>query len=145
MNIFCIEAFMHEVSVQKKNNSYRDIETTIIDHFFSNELTEDFLKLGGANLNGSQEMPFIKKRLDGRGGYRIYYLYLIKKESIYLMYVHPKTGTLGLPEIGHEFKKDIYKKTFDSIANNDIYQVKTSDNKKNLVFLHIKESIESAK
>jgi hypothetical protein len=40
----------------------------------------------------------LKKRLDGRGGFRVYY-YIIVNEKVIISTVHPKSGSLGLENL----------------------------------------------
>lgn len=46
----------------------------------------------------------------GKGGYRLYFLLIIRKESLYLMFVHPKTGSYGSENMTEESKAYLYKK-----------------------------------
>src|ERR1700685_1311951 len=106
MTIFCLDDFKTEVERLKRKNSYRDIEPDLIKYFFNTSI--DKLK-SGTRLNNSEITPYIKKRINGSGGYRIYYLLIIKEEKVYLIYVHPKTGPFGSPNITEEAKAELYK------------------------------------
>lgn len=86
----------------------------------------------GTRLNNSDDIPYIKKRLNGSGGFRIYFLLVIKDEKIYLMFLHPKTGSLGYENTTDESKALLYKKVLESIKSNNLYRI-TLD-KKSLVF-----------
>src|SRR5882757_11254341 len=106
MTILCIEDFKVEFEKLKKKNSYSSIEKDIVDYFFDREIQE--LK-SGARLNNSDDIPYIKKRLNGSGGFRTYYLLVIKNEIVYLMFVHPKTGSMGYDNITDDSKALLYK------------------------------------
>lgn len=94
-----------------------------------------FLNLcSGTRLNNSDEAPYLKKRLGGRGGFRVYFLLIIKSESLYLMFVHPKSGPLGSSNITDESKRYLYKKVLGSIKTNDLYVVNFDKSKNTLLF-----------
>lgn len=129
MTILCIEDFKVEFEKLKKKNSYSSIEQDIIEYFFEKETQQ---LTSGTRLNNSDDTPYIKKRLNGSGGFRIYFLLIIKNEKVYLMFLHPKTGSLGYGNITDDSKALLYKKVLECIKTNDLYEV-TVENKK-LVF-----------
>lgn len=120
MKLFCLAEFKTEFDKLRKKNSYTSIEKDILQYFF--DKTVDDLK-SGVRLNNSDETPYIKKRLNGSGGFRIYYLLIIKGESVYLLFVHPKTGSLGYDNITDESKALLYKRVLECISTNDLYAV----------------------
>jgi hypothetical protein len=132
MTIYCLDDFKIAFEKLKKKNSYSSIEKDIIDHFFDKDVTQ--LK-AGTRLNNSDETPYIKKRLNGSGGFRIYYLLIIKDENLYLLLVHPKTGSLGYDNLDDKSKAFLYKKVLQCIKSNDLYIVTAVDKK--LVFKKI--------
>lgn len=129
MKIFCIEDFKIAFEKLKKNNSYSSIEKDIIEYFFNKDIQE---LISGTRLNNSDITPYIKKRLKGRGGFRAYFLIIIKNETLYLMFLHPKTGSLGYENITDESKAFLYKKVLDCIKNNNLFMITVENNK--LVF-----------
>ena len=129
MKLFCIEEFKTEFEKLKKKNSYSTIEQDIIEYFFNKEIHE---LLSGTRLNNSDTTPYIKKRLKGSGGFRIYFLMIIKEAMIYLMFLHPKTGSLGYENITDESKTLLYKKVLDCIKYNKLLMITVENNK--LVF-----------
>lgn len=135
MEIYALYEFKHQFEKLKKNNSYRGLEKEIVELFFDQNLDE-FLK-SGANLNNSQEVPFIKKRIKGSGGYRVYYLMIIKDDKLHLMYVHPKTGSAGAENITDEFQAEIYSTVKKAIEEKNLFKV-TVENQK-LVFDHVSD------
>jgi len=126
MTILCIEDFKVEFEKLKKKNSYSSIEKDIVDYFFDREIQE--LK-SGARLNNSDDIPYIKKRLNGSGGFRTYYLLVIKNEIVYLMFVHPKTGSMGYDNITDDSKALLYKKVLECIKTNNLYKVTVENSK----------------
>lgn len=86
MKIYCLEEFKNQFDRLMVKNSYRTLEQEIIDYFFHKTL--DQLR-AGVNLNRNNQTPYLKKRLRGRGGFRLYFLIIIKDDSLYLIYVHP--------------------------------------------------------
>jgi len=131
MTIFCLEEFKTEFDRLKTKKQYRNLEAEIIDYFFGKSIHE--LK-SGTCLNNSITTPYIKKRLSGSGGYRFYYLLLIKDDKLYLMFVHPKTGPFGAENIKDESKAHLYKRILDAITENDLYQLELSESKKEILF-----------
>ncbi len=126
MTILCIEDFKIQFEKLKKKNSYSSIEKDIIEYFFGKEVSD---LISGVRLNNSNETPYIKKRLNGSGGCRVYFLLIIKDEKIYLMFLHPKTGSMGFDNITNESKSLLYKKVLNDILNNELYELNVVDNK----------------
>ena len=96
------------------------IEKDIIEYFFNKDIQ---LLASGTRLNNSDDTPYIKKRLNGSGGFRTYFLLVIKNEKVYLMFLHPKTGSLGYENITDESKALLYKKLLGCIKTNNLYEV----------------------
>ena len=105
MKIFCTEDFKIEFEKLIRKKSYSSIEIDIIEYFFNNEKNH---LATGTRLNNNNETPYIKKRLNGSGGFRFYFLLIIKDENLFLMFVHPKTGSLGYDNITDKSKSLLY-------------------------------------
>lgn len=105
MEICCLSEFKQQYNKLLKKKSYSSVSSEIY-HFFYNKEIEDFRNIG-ANINNDIKRPFIKKRLKGRGGFRLYYYLYIKNDEVYLAFVHPKTGSLGIENINDDFKIDL--------------------------------------
>ncbi len=131
MNLFCIEDFKIEYEKLKSKNSYKTLESDIHNYFYKK--TVDQLK-SGTLLNANNEKPFIKKRLKGKGGFRIYYYLFIHEKNIYLAFVHPKTGKFGSENIEDKYKANIQKKVIASIKNNSVYLVELDEEKTKISF-----------
>ncbi len=71
MKLFCIDEFKIEFDKLKSKKAYNTIESDIIDYFFGKSI-EDLNN--GDLLNASKINPFWKKRLRGRGGFRVYFM-----------------------------------------------------------------------
>lgn len=134
MDVFCIEEFKSQFETLKKNNSYKDLEKTLVEELFLDSNTEKFKN--GARINGSNEEPYLRKRFSGSSGYRCHYLLVVTKNKLYLMYIHPKTGALGFDNTSNDFNKHLYKELLKSIKNKNYYQLSSND-KKELVFKHV--------
>jgi len=126
MLIYCIEEFKTEFVKLKGKKAYRTLESSIIDYFFNK--TAQQLN-NGTRLNHSETAPFIKKRLRGKGGYRFYFLLLIKDDNAYLSFVHPKTGPYGSDNITDESKAMLQKRLYESIKNKDLHLLSVKDDK----------------
>jgi hypothetical protein len=126
MTILCLEDFKIQFEKLIKKNSYSAIEKDIIDYFFEKEIHQ---LINGTRLNNNEEIPYIKKRLNGSGGFRIYFFILIKDEKLYLMFLHPKTGSMGYENINDESKALLYKKVLEAIKSNDLYYLTANNSK----------------
>lgn len=135
MNIYCIEDFKRNVERLARNKSYSTLQKDIIEYFFNGKNIHEVKS--GTRLNNSDDIPYIKKRLSGSGGYRVYYLLVFVKDSIYLMYVHPKTGSMGSENLTRETISSLYKKVYECIEANDLYLVQASEDKTRLAFINI--------
>lgn len=131
MTIFCLEDFKVEFEKLMRKNSYQTLEQDLITYFFNKTTAE---LLSGTRLNNSEDSPYIKKRLNGSGGFRSYFLLIIKTDCLYLMFVHPKTGSLGYDNITDASKAALYKKTLTCIKSNNLYKVELNDKEERLVF-----------
>jgi len=135
MELFCIEDFKFEFEKLKSKKSYRTLEQKIIDYFF-NKSTRDLLS--GVRLNHSDDVPYIKKRLGGSGGFRVYFLLIIKGNALYFLFVHTKTGSYGSSNITDQSKAYLYKKVLECIRNKDLYKLTLDSASSNIKFKKIK-------
>ena len=119
--IYCIEAFKKQVEKLRKNNSHKDINRVLFQ-FLNHKNIDQFRT--GTLLNKSISHPYIKHDIDGRGGYRLYYLAVIVKECLYLAYIHPKTGSYGSSNTTHEARAEFYRLVAEAIETGALYQVK---------------------
>ncbi|HAH22969.1 MAG TPA: hypothetical protein DCL77_04270, partial [Prolixibacteraceae bacterium] len=103
----------------------------LINYFFEKSLVD---LCSGVRLNKSEDTPYIKKRLSGRGGYRVYFLLMIRQDNVYLMFVHPKTGSEGSENITDESKAFLYKKVLKCIKSNDLYHLTLNNNKDKIIY-----------
>jgi hypothetical protein len=131
MVIYCLEDFKVEFEKLISKNSYKSLQKEIINYFF-NKTIKDLSS--GTRLNGHSENPYIKKRLKGSGGFRCYFLLILKNEDLYLMFVHPKTGSMGSSNITDESKTYLYKKVLDCIKSDDLFVLSLDDSKKKIIF-----------
>lgn len=113
MEIHCTPEFKAEFEGLLKKKSYYSIQAELIAYFFGRKKAEDLMS--GTNLNNNLSTPFIKKRLGGRGGYRVFYLLIINKEKVCLGFVHPKTGSQGYARISDKKTKEVYNSIIEAI------------------------------
>jgi hypothetical protein len=131
MIVYCIEDFKIAYEKLLAKNSYKTLADETINYFFGKSIQD---LTSGTRLNHNDVSPYIKKRLGGRGGFRVYFLILIKNDSLYLMFVHPKTGVYGADNITDESKAQLYKRVLDRIEQRDLYRLSVDSNNKYLVF-----------
>ena len=131
MLIYCLEDFKVEFDKLQGKKHYRTLQQDIIDYFFNKSIKD---LNSGTRLNNSDKTPYIKKRLRGSGGYRFYFLLLIKEEIVYLMFFHPKAGPAGAENITDESKSLWYKKVLSCIQTNDLYEQSLNEAQDSIVF-----------
>ena len=134
MDVYCISEFKDQFDKLKKKKSYHTLEKEIIDYFFDKE-TEELRT--GTNLNQSNTTPYIKKRICGSGGYRVYYLLVIIKDNVYLAYVHPKTGSLGESNLPNSLIKHLQNRMLESIRDNRLFLLTLSESKTHIIFTKV--------
>ena len=96
MKIFSTPEFKHEFEKLIKNNSYKYLSKEIINNYFGQNIENIS---SGTKLNGNSPNAFIKKRIGGSGGSRLYLLIVQTSDSIYLTFIHPKTRPAGYENI----------------------------------------------
>ncbi len=134
MNIYCLDDFKVVFEKLNSKKSYNTIESDLIEYFFDKSVEE---LSSGTRLNNSDDTPYIKKRLRGSGGFRCYFLLIIKNESIYLMFVHPKTGSKGSENITDESKAYLYKKVLECIKSEDLYKLTLDETQTKINFVKV--------
>lgn len=131
MKIYCLPDFKEKFDNLSKKKPYKTLEDDLMAYFFEKDI--EHLK-SGVRLNFSEKEPYIKKRLEGRGGYRVYYLLITKLEAVYLMFVHPKTGPDGADNITDESKAKIYKDVLECIRTNNLFELTLNEIKTKIQF-----------
>lgn len=124
--------FQESFEKLSKKKPYKSLEPEIIEYFFDKKTSG---LVAGIRLNNSETEPYIKKRLEGKGGFRFYFLIIIKNDNLYLMFVHPKTGPDGADNIDDKYKAYIYKDALKCIKTNDLYLL-TLDKEKGVILFH---------
>lgn len=131
MKIFSTPEFKSEFEKLIRKKSYKYLSEEIITFYFGKQIVEC---LEGTKLNGHSPNPFIKKRLGGSGGARLYLIAVIKNDSIYLSFIHPKSGALGYENITNTKKADLLNTVIQCIVNNNLYKVSCCEKGQNLIF-----------
>jgi hypothetical protein len=131
MRIFCIEDFKKEFKKLSSKKSYQSLEKDIINYFF--DKNADQLS-SGTRLNNSDLTPYIKKRIKGAGGFRFYFLLIYKSSCLYLLFVHPKTGTYGVDNISNDSISYLYKEVLKCIKSGKLYDIQCNEAKTKLTF-----------
>jgi len=134
MKFFCLEDFKVEFEKLISKKAYSTLEQDLINYFFGKSAQE---LCSGTRLNNSDKTPYIKKRLKGSGGYRFYFLLILKDESLYFMFSHPKIGPMGGINITDESKAYLYKKILRCIKTNDLYKLENLNRK--IIFRKVKK------
>lgn len=131
MNIYCLQGFKDAFDKLIRKNAYKSLEQEIKSYFFNKTIDE---LSSGVNLNRNLLNPYIKKRLQGKGKFRVYFLLKIKEDNLYLMFVHSKTGTYGAPNITDEYKTSLHKDVLECIKSDNLYELKLDEKSKKISF-----------
>lgn len=130
MKVFCTDTFRREYHKLIKKNSYRSLGKLII---------EEVLQQPSANLatstvlNGRPtDIPFYKKRIGGSSGFRLYCILVIKDDKLYFLYVHPKTGSKGIPNIKQAYHQTLQEELVTAIEQKQLFVVNRNGNQLNL-------------
>lgn len=132
MKVFSTLEFKNEFEKLIRKNSYKYLSEEIISCYLGEKDIKDCLE--GTKLNGHSPNPFIKKRLGGSGGSRLYLIAVIKRDSIYLSFIHPKAGALGYENISNSKKTQLLNDVVFCIENNNLFEVTCCENNKTIVF-----------
>lgn len=123
-NIYCIDDFELAVKKLRKNNSYKDVDELLISSL-KNKNIDDF-KNKGTNLNRSQTHPYVKLDVGGRSGFRLYYLAIVHEGSVYLGFIHPKTGSKGSSNTVNDARSELMSKLLSAIKSGNLSKVDVS-------------------
>jgi hypothetical protein len=124
MVICCTRAFKDEFDKLIKNNSYSGITIALKDYLKVDTLAD---LAGGDLLNRSPQFPFLKDRIEGSSGFRIYQFLHYKSDRAVLGYIHPKTGAKGRQNTTVNERKDILNQITQSIKSNDLLYLSLID------------------
>lgn len=138
MDIFCTHEFYTVYLGLAKQKAYRELGDELAEYFFRKD-AEDLES--GRRLNGNCPIPYIKKRIEGSGGYRIYYLLQISESKSLLLFIHPKNGPDGSENIKDKFKKLYYKQGLEALKSENYLRLKLDKESGVLKFLKIEKKL----
>lgn len=101
---------------------------------FLNHDDPDFFK-SGSLLNGNHGFPFIKIRINGSGGYRIYYYIIFIDDQIILTFIHPKTGQYGADNADKNYLKTLMKEVIEDKKANKLLTITLDHENRSLNFI----------
>lgn len=131
MKIFATLEFKDEFEKLIKNKSYKYLSKEIITNYLDVSFSTT---LSGTKLNGNSPNPFIKKRIGGSNGSRLYLLAVIVEEAIYFTFVHPKSGTSGYDNINDDKKAKLLKDVYESIKTGNLLEVSCCSERRTILF-----------
>ena len=124
MGLYCTGEFRDEVEKLRKTGSHAGIEADIIEAYcnttFAEWRTGDLLF---AVPTGAPDALFLKRRLDGRGGFRVYGIAKVRAQSFYLGFIHPKTGRFGGENLTDEKRKWVPKHILSCIKSGELLEL----------------------
>lgn len=131
MDVYCTRRFQEEFSKLSGKKSYRDLPKVLFKFFDGKSIGE---ATNGVFLNNNTITPFVKKRLTGSGGYRVYFLSVIVKDTVYLAFIHPKTGSFGSPNLKKGAATGLLSEVLDAIETNQLIKVFFDANSESIGF-----------
>lgn len=120
MDLYCTDEFKATFDKLSKEKAYATLEAELISQYCN---TTYDAACTGDPLSVFPNASYLKKRLEGKGGYRVYVLGVVKKDAIYLTYVHPKTGPYKLASIDMAKKKQLLKDVLAAIKGGKLLKV----------------------
>lgn len=136
MNIFCTPSIKIDIDAFSKKGSYKNLKKELFLFF---NLIIKGNKSYGLKLNGSSPNPFYKKRINGSGGYRIYYYAFEIKGFIFLVALHPKSGKKGKSNLSAGEIKEAQESFISCYESKNYFKVLLDKNKSSINFAHIRD------
>ncbi len=137
MKFYCIPEVKNEIEKLLKKNSYKSLQSEL--YCFFDGVSNGEKSYQGFKLNCSSPNPFYKKRIEGRGGYRIYYYIIEVKNSLFLTALHPKVGKYGKSNLSKEEIKIAQKRFKECFEKEEYFKIKLDHQKKEINFNNNKE------
>lgn len=144
MDIYMNDEFISVVKSLIKSKDHSDCENVLINSVYSADINQ--IKSGALKLGGSNDTPFLRKRIKtankgASSGYRLYFWLFIKDDDIYLLYIHPKTGKNQQSNISTDKRKELVK-TFKNCRDNELFiQTELSKKKDKIVYRNTENHI----
>lgn len=132
MRVYVTHTVADAIVKMEKKPSYSNLRLLFYGFIKSHETAESW-KVGSL-LNRGAEWPFVKGRIAGRSGYRIYYLILIKQDEVIISAIYPKFGSLGINTLGHEARNAAYSDSILAYKSRDMRLVIIDDKNKTVIF-----------
>ena len=122
MNIFLTFSTAGAIKKLEKNNSYSSLRQEIYQYLNGKTSLEHWTQVG-SRLNSSVHCPFVRDRVKGSGGYRIYYSFLVIKGQAVIAAVHPKTGTAGKENLSRQERNAVYLEAVQACQSGEMLPV----------------------
>lgn len=137
MGVYCTKQFKSEVERLLKKNSYQSLQELLINNYCDVSFDEAATgRVLSALPTGNPTLFYLKKTLDGSGGYRAYVLAFIKEQDIYLGFIHPKTGVYGMANTSDGKRKEIMREVIKASKSGEVY-IMSKDPKNNTRILFV--------
>lgn len=133
MKLFCTKEIVDSIKKLEKNNSYKDLRRELYLFFINAKKSNSYYS--GTRLNGSSPNPFIKKRLEGSGGYRLYFYIILTKKTLILSSIHPKTGKEGRENLSSFEIKKSQENCLRGLEGNDLFTINLNDTEESVEFI----------
>lgn len=72
----------------------------------------------------------------------MYLILVVKNDSAYFAFIHPKSGSAGYENITDNKKADLVNTVYDCIQTNELFEISCCEKRENLVFNPTKEGVE---
>lgn len=132
MQVYVTHTVAAEIVKIEKKPSYANLRLLLYKFVISHPTAASCLI--GTRLNIGAAWPFVKVRLGGRGGYRLYYSILIKEEELIISAVYPKFGALSIKTLGPEATNRAYSEAITSCKSRNMLPVTLDHEKQSIIF-----------
>lgn len=125
MKVYCTAEFREILEKLSRKKPYSTLMAQVMAQYCNTTYAR---ACTGDPLSVFPNAIYLKKRLEGGGGYRVYVLGIVKDDAIYLVYVHPKTGPDALANVSMEKKKALLKNVLAVIKSKTLHEVAPDPN-----------------
>lgn len=133
MELFATQSVVDTIKKLEKKPSYSDLRLLFYDYICKHPSFQDWDS--SARLSNMSPIPHIRIRLGGRGGYRVYYVLILKNDEVIISGLHPKTGKKQKSTFSNEEIKASLREALSACRSRDLMLPITLDHdNKTIIF-----------
>ena len=126
LEIRCTAEFKKQFDKLCKNKSYRHLEKNFIEGVLNSDMNTLCV---GTTLAIRENFRLIKERLGRSRDFRMYYLAYPSVDIIHMLYLHPKTGSMGMDNISSSFRDELLASVEMDIRLDSYFNMEAQFNK----------------